>query len=133
MWQWANRRSSSALDVKATGEVVWSRAARRWWSTLGCASSVRFGWHGGYGLTQSSSDFDEDLAGLRALGQQADALRRRFAAGQEAGREASAWDSTSSVRVVLTEAGRIGAVEVAANWRRHLTGAELGATVLNGY
>ncbi|MGC5305963.1 YbaB/EbfC family nucleoid-associated protein [Micromonospora zamorensis] len=76
------------------------------------------------------SDALDEIAELEELRRQAEQLSRRFAAGDRAAVESSAWDSHEVVRIALGIDGRIDAVEVLPGWRRHMTTDQLGAAIV---
>lgn len=76
------------------------------------------------------SDALDEIAELEELRRQAEELSRRFAAGDRAAVESSAWDSHEVVRVALGADGRIDAVELLPHWRKHKSADQLGASIV---
>jgi DNA-binding protein YbaB len=70
---------------------------------------------------------------LTELYREAAVLARRLDEAQQAAAEASGRDGSERVRVVLTPAGRIGAVEVGVDWRSVLGVDGLPSAVLAAY
>jgi hypothetical protein len=82
------------------------------------------------GVSGPPGDLDVDLAELRALRRDAQALSRRLATSRQGAAETSAFDPAGCVCVALAGDDRVASVEVVDGWRRRIEVHALGPAVV---